>query len=277
MLHSIFYLQCSSPGTRPVERTRGRPGVAFCFLDSADLAILCQSCCIKNTQRCARAVGEGGWVGKPGQHIDCVQQSCNFALTVRSKKRNREWEREKEEAEEVLGSKMQWIVKFSIVFQCNSVKRNAADADRWIAAVSQPHDSRLCERESAKMSERARREGRKRPVVALFFRKRDTFTAFRSSLQLIVLLERFVEGTHTLTQTQSLSSVPHSPHYPDYLQLKLFSPYYISVSNPKMLENFCTTSVRTLHLLKTRTDEIEKPCPRDDVGVQRRGEGGREC
>lgn len=94
MLHSIFYLQCSSPGTRPVERTRGRPGVAFCFLDSADLAILCQSCCIKNTQRCARAMEEGGWVGKAGQHIDCVQQSCNFALTVRSKKRN--WERKRE-------------------------------------------------------------------------------------------------------------------------------------------------------------------------------------
>lgn len=87
MLHSIFYLQCSSPGTRPVERTRGRQGVAYCFLDSADLAILCQSCCIKNTQLCARTVGEGGWVGKAGQHIDCVQQSCNFALTVRSKKR----------------------------------------------------------------------------------------------------------------------------------------------------------------------------------------------
>lgn len=232
MLHSIFYLQCSSPGTRPVERTRGRPGVAFCFLDSADLAILCQSCCIKNTQRCARAVGEGGWVGKAGQHIDCVQQSCNFALTVRSKKRNREWEREKEEAEEVLGSKMQWIVKFSIVFQCNSVKRNAADADRWIAAVSQPHDSRLCERESERMSEGDRREGRKRPVVALFFRKRDTFTAFRSSfakllLQLIVLLERFVEGTHTLTQTQSLSSVPHSPspHTPPTIcSLSFFPP-----------------------------------------------------
>lgn len=173
---------------------------------------------------------------------------------------------------------MQWIVKFSIVFQCNSVKRNAADADRWIAAVSQPHDSRLRESENE-------REGRKRPVVALFFRKRDTFTAFRSSfakllLQLIVLLERFVGGTHTLAQTQSLSSVPHtppSPHAPDYLQLKLFSPYYISVSNPKMFENFCTTSVRTLHLLKTRTDEIEKPCPRDDVGVQRRGGGVWEC
>lgn len=94
MLHSIFYLQCSSPGTRPFESTRGRLGVAFCFLDSADLAILCQSCCIKNTQRSARALEEGGWVGKAEQHIDCVQQSCNFALTVRSKKRK--WERERE-------------------------------------------------------------------------------------------------------------------------------------------------------------------------------------
>lgn len=42
-----------------------------------------------------------------------------------------------------------------------------------------------------------------------------------------------------------------------------------------MLEIFCTTSVRTLHLLKTRTDEIEKPYPRDDVGVH--GGRGKEC
>lgn len=68
MLHSIFYLMFSSPGTRAVEREwegvrmgeGGRRGVAlaFCFLDSADLAILCQSCCIKNTQRCTLVAGQ---------------------------------------------------------------------------------------------------------------------------------------------------------------------------------------------------------------------------
>lgn len=82
--------------------------------------------------------------------------------------------------------------------------------------------------------------------------------------------------TRSLSLPHSLPATPPSPHAPDYLQLKLFPPYYISVSNPKMLEIFCTTSVRTLHLLKTRTDEIEKPCPRDDVGVQGEG-GGARC
>lgn len=116
--------------------------------------------------------------------------------------------------------------------------------------------------------------------------KRDTFTAFRSSfaklfLQLIVLLERFLGSPHT----HAYSAVYRTLYWPRLLlrapicSLSSYPPpCYISVSNPKMFENFCTTSIRTLHLLKTRTDEIEKPCLRDDVrGLGKwRGAKGRE-
>lgn len=177
---------------------------------------------------------------------------------------------------------MQWIVKFSIVFQCNSVKRNAADADRWIAAVSQPHDSRLREREGERVREWAR--GQEEASCRTLLPKKGHFYCISLIFcEATFAVDSFVGTicwghTHidTDTITQQRTAFPLSPHYPDYLQLKLFSPYYISVSNPKMLENFCTTSVRTLHLLKTRTDEIEKPCPRDDVGLRRREEAW-EC
>lgn len=87
MLHSIFYLLCSSSGTRPVERVREREASeAYCFLDSADLAILCQSCCIKNTQRCALVAGvrererERGvlwcWIGRQGGLRPTELQFC---------------------------------------------------------------------------------------------------------------------------------------------------------------------------------------------------------
>jgi len=94
--------------------------------------MLCQSCRIKNTTLGLRVEI---W-GLRSCWVVPNTQSCNLpiegvGLGKGKVPRAREWE-------------MQWIVKFSIVFQCNSVERNetkrnenASDADRWIAAVSQ--------------------------------------------------------------------------------------------------------------------------------------------
>lgn len=125
-----------------------------------------------------------------------------------------EEEKEREEAAEVLGSKMQWIVKFSIVFQCNSVKRNAADADRWIAAVSQPHDSRV--REIARMSERAgggqlsHSSSKKRHFycISLIFCE-ATFAV--DSFVGTICRRHTHRHRHTLTQQLTALSSSHSP------------------------------------------------------------------
>lgn len=126
MLRFYKYFICSIPTEEEEEleqeeqKEQDEFRGSLCSLDSADLAMLCQSCRIKNTTRASSAhtqrVLQLGHGGEVGDRICLVLQKGREGKCPGGKAK--EWE-------------MQWIVKFSIVFQCNSAERNGTKRKRF--------------------------------------------------------------------------------------------------------------------------------------------------